>query len=195
MAKFQPTVTIIEAYKDYNAPIDATATTQTLIDNIPQKFLAGLGHIVITNRSGLTRRELRKKIKSRKRKIRMDAVRGVYHGRTSKKPAWIEIYIDQIHVLDLKFCQMIPFFREHSFSEVLYHEIGHHIHTVIHPEYKDPEDVAEKWEAILWRYYIRKKYRYLVPFFRLLYKVSETATFQRFQTKMLADVVESQREK
>ena len=91
MTQFEPSVEIVEYYEDHESPIDATKVTRKLIGSIPQKYLLGLGKIVVTNRSRLTRRELRQKTKSRKRKVRMPHVRGLYHQRTSASPAWVEI--------------------------------------------------------------------------------------------------------
>ena len=192
MPKFEPSVEIIEFYKDYEPPINAIAVTRKLIDNIPQKYLLGLGQIVITNRSGLSRREMRKKVRSRKRKVSMDRVRGFYHHRTGSSQAWIEIYIDQISDLKYRICQKVPFLRERVFSEILYHEIGHHIHTVIYPEHREREDVAEEWEAKLWwRYYVKKKYWYLLPLLRLGGKLYRSRMYQRFYQRLTDDLIES----
>lgn len=195
MTTLKPSVEIIESYKDYEPPIDAKAVTRKLIENIPQKYLLGLGQIVITNQSGLPRRELRKKVTSRKRKLSMDRIRGFYHYRTASSPAWIEIFLDQIVTLELGFYQKIPFLREQAFSGVLYHEIGHHIHTVHHPEYRECEDIAEEWKAKLWRQYVKKKYWYLLPLLRLLSKVYYSRVYQRFEKKVMADVMEGQRKR
>ena len=195
MTKFVPSVEIIEYYEDYEPPIDATKTTRKLIDNIPQKYLLGLGKIVITNRSRLAQRELQKKTKSRKRKVSMTNVRGLYHHRTFASPAWVEIFIDRISDLKHGFYQKIPFLRERVFSEVLYHEIGHHIHTVIHPEHRDPEDVAEEWEAKLWwRYYVKKKYWYLLPLLRLGVKLYRSQIYQRFYQRFYQNLLEDVKE-
>ena len=64
MNKPEPSVEIVEYYKDYEPPIDAAKVVRKLIDNIPQKYLLGLGKIVITNQSSLSQRQLRKKSKS-----------------------------------------------------------------------------------------------------------------------------------
>ena len=42
-------------------------------------------------------------------------------------------------------------------SPVLFHELGHHVHT-LRPEFRDKEDVAEKWQARLEADYFRKQY-------------------------------------
>lgn len=39
----------------------------------------------------------------------------------------------------------IPLLREISIGEVLYHELGHHIHACARPEHREKEDVADDW--------------------------------------------------
>jgi hypothetical protein len=48
-------------------------------------------------------------------------------------------------------------------SDVLYHEIGHHIHAVHEPTYQQREDIANCWRRELWRQFLRKRYWYLFP--------------------------------
>ena len=48
-------------------------------------------------------------------------------------------------------------------GEVIFHEVGHHIHTTKVAEHKDRERVARRWGGRLCgRYYIRR-YWYLMP--------------------------------
>jgi len=49
------------------------------------------------------------------------------------------------------------------FADVLYHEVGHHIHATRRPEYRDKEDVAEAWSAKLSRGFFQSRYWYLFP--------------------------------
>ena len=37
--------------------------------------------------------------------------------------------------------------RDIGFGHVLFHEIGHHIHNTVRPEYDEKEDVADKWDG------------------------------------------------
>lgn len=55
---------------------------------------------------------------------------------------------------------MLRFMRP---SDVLYHEIGHHISKVHRPEHASRENVAENWSRKLWRRFIRQRYWYLFP--------------------------------
>jgi hypothetical protein len=53
--------------------------------------------------------------------------------------------------------------RDIELSEVLYHEIGHHIHRVHKPLYEGKEDVADKWSRKLSSKFIRDRDWYLFP--------------------------------
>jgi hypothetical protein len=48
-------------------------------------------------------------------------------------------------------------------AQTLYHEIGHHIHYTIRPEYKEKEDVADRWSKKLTAKFLRRKYWYIIP--------------------------------
>jgi hypothetical protein len=50
-------------------------------------------------------------------------------------------------------------------SEVLFHELGHHIHRVHRPEYEGRENVAGKWSERLGRKFMSGRYWYLFPIF------------------------------
>jgi hypothetical protein len=63
------------------------------------------------------------------------------------------------------------FWRDGSFGDVLFHEIGHHIHATVRPEHREKEDVAEDWRKKLWGNFGRKKYWYLVPIAKPLSKL------------------------
>ena len=54
----------------------------------------------------------------------------------------------------------IPFMRTAVFGHVLFHEIGHPIHRLIRPEYKEKEGVANKWAGRVNPNFMRKKYWY-----------------------------------
>jgi hypothetical protein len=61
--------------------------------------------------------------------------------------------------------------RELVFGEVLYHELGHHAHT-IRPEYREKEDVADSWGVRLSVNHLRQSYW-------LLYRVLRVAGILR----------------
>jgi hypothetical protein len=47
--------------------------------------------------------------------------------------------------------------------ELLFHQLGHHIHRVHRPEYEGKENVADKWSKRLTRKFMSKRYWYLLP--------------------------------
>jgi hypothetical protein len=57
-------------------------------------------------------------------------------------------------------------------GEVLFHEIGHHIHYTQAPEFREREDVAEDWKKRLSKIYFRKRYWYFLPIAYMLYPFS-----------------------
>lgn len=157
------TVEVKEAYQNYTPPIDASALVQELLCTVPDKYLTGLGCVVLTNTAGLSRRDRVGKVWSRKRKFDKSSVLGRYHRRSGNSSPYIELRVDRI-VLGLNgFPIRIPMLREIVFGHVLFHEIGHHIHGTVRPEYDEREDVADKWAGKLNGNFIRKKYRYAVP--------------------------------
>jgi hypothetical protein len=181
-------VEILELYNNYEPPINATAVTRKLIDNIPQKYLVGLRRIVITNSSGLLRKELRKKVTARKRKYSVSEVRGFYYHQTGGSPAWIEIFVDKIVEYRVGFFRKLPPLREIALSKVLYHELGHHIHKVLAPEHREQEDVADEWQKKLSSFYVQKKYWYLLPVLLLAAWFNQTKLYKQYEAKILEDV-------
>lgn len=129
-----------------------------MLDSIPKKYLDGLSEVVLTNTSGMSRERRRSVTKSRKRKIRMLNARGLYHPAWQREPAWIEIFVDNtIRGWEKGIWLRLPFIREGKLGDVLFHEVGHHIHFTIRPEYKEREDVADTWKAKLQRNYNRSR--------------------------------------
>lgn len=69
--------------------------------------------------------------------------------------------------------------RDVCFGRVLFHEIGHHIHATMRPEYGDEEDVADIWVKKLAITFMRKKYWFLMPVARPLARLIEILTRSR----------------
>ncbi len=153
---------IREFYNGYRPPRYAFKTVQTLLRSVPEKYLVGLECIVLTNQSGHPRRYRLGKVKSRKWRFPQSLVIGRYHPAHPGGRAWIELFIDKLTVAVSQY-SWIPFIREVVFAHVLFHEIGHHIHTTVAPEHHEKEDVADSWRGKLTWNFVRKKYWYLVP--------------------------------
>jgi len=157
-------VTITEAYRDYTSSIDVTAVIRKLLESVRPNYLRGLDCIVLTNLSGQPRKRRLGKVTSRGRRIPKARVAGFYHQEWQGKPPWIELYVDQILNRGRNLPLWIPLFRDQLFADALFHEIGHHIHFAIRPEYREKEDVADYWKRKLDGYFLRKRHWYLLPF-------------------------------
>src|SRR5208282_707519 len=108
--------------------------------------------------------------KSRGRKVRIKQAGGLYHPATQQRGAWIEIFVDNVlNRWGRGWLSRTNWFRETELSEVLFHEIGHHIHYTVRPEHREKEDVADIWKARLRRNYIRQRYRWARFFVSLLH--------------------------
>ena len=84
--------------------------------------------------------------------------RGLYHAQWKGTPAWIEMFVNNIVEAFPPMLFRVPLFRDMVFAEVLYHEVGHHIHRTVRPEYQEREDVADKWRGVLWWSFFRRRY-------------------------------------
>jgi hypothetical protein len=159
-------IRINENYRDYSPPFDATKSIRRLLDPVPEKYLVGLGSIVLSNFSGLSRSGRTGKLVSRKRRIAKSQTLGYYQQGWKGQPAYIELYIDKI-VESLKRDRIpiwIPAVRDVCFGAVFYHELGHHAHRMVKPQYREREDVADDWSVKFIAKFIRKRYWYAVPF-------------------------------
>jgi len=56
---------------------------------------------------------------------------------------------------------LLPIFKYLAMSDTLYHEIGHHIHNCLKPEYSDKEKKAEYYNKLFSRKMGRKRFWYL----------------------------------
>ena len=74
----------------------------------------------------------------------------------------------------------VPFLRTLIFGHVLFHELGHHIHRLIRPEYKEKEGVANKWAGKLNANFIRKKYWYAMFVIRPGFKLYKSMRRRRW---------------
>lgn len=83
---------------------------------------------------------------------------GRYHRGEKGKNAWIEIFVDRIFDgWERGFWLKLPLVRDFLLAPVLFHEIGHHVHARIRPEFQEREDVADRWQVKLETIYYRKE--------------------------------------
>ncbi len=159
--------TIVESYRDFEPPENFRQTVETLLKFVPTKYLLGLKTIVLTNRAALSRDRRRKKTWSRNRKMRVADALGSYTRPGRSSPASVWLYVDNMVSAmvgeDFSWWNRGPFFRYLGVSEVLYHEIGHHIHSVHEPIYDGRENVAEDWKRRLQEDFFREFFGVSLP--------------------------------
>lgn len=171
-------VKIVEEYYNYRPPVRMYGSVQVLLRNVPEEHLEGLSTITLTN-SDYMRKAVPGKYTQEKRRFRAADCRGMY----SSGRIWL--ILDQICDHDL--FMIIPPVRTFFLGEVLYHEIGHHIHAMQQPGFrKEKEEFADEWRDKLMETFLRQRYWYLrgilklfAPLIRPLYRklqrsVSET---------------------
>lgn len=160
--EIQARPSITTAFSGHEPSFDVVSIVQRIIDSVPEKYLQGLTEVVLTNAEGLSRKRRRSVTKSRGRKVRIRRVRGLYHPASRQHGAWIEIFVDNtLNRRGDSWLGRITWFRETELSDVLFHEIGHHIHFTISPEYREKEDVADIWKVRLQRNYNRRHHKLL----------------------------------
>jgi hypothetical protein len=172
---------VIEDYRGYAPPFDVKADVEKMVGSVPPKFLVGLKEIMLTSTAGLPRKIRRGVTKSRKKKVKMIEAQGLYHPAWNNRPAWIEIFVDNALAGRHKgsFWWLLP--RDLHLQNVVFHEIGHHIHFAVRPEHREREDVADVWKLRLIRNYNRQHHRLLraalrttrfffKPFYRAFYR-------------------------
>jgi hypothetical protein len=64
-------------------------------------------------------------------------------------------------VKGISYHPFVPFGRTACFANVLFHEIGHHVHATVRPEFREKEDVADDWGKKFMANYFRKHYWYI----------------------------------
>jgi hypothetical protein len=173
--------TIVESYRDFEPPSNFRQDVETLLRYVPPKYLVGLKTIILTNRAGLTRDKRKQKVWSRNRKLRVADSLGSYSRAQKSSPATVWLYVDNIVRSQDTWWKRAPLLRHLTSGDVLYHEIGHHIHTVHRPIHEGRENVAEDWSRKLKANFLRKHYWYLFP---ALYVLARTVVpiFKRFKS-------------
>ncbi|GJM26635.1 MAG: hypothetical protein DHS20C16_30500 [Phycisphaerae bacterium] len=180
-------IDIVESYKHYAPPIRVRAVVERLVARMPDRYKWGLKTIVLTDSASISRNERNRKVRRNGKRYLKSECLGMYFQKWKGEPAWIRLIIDNI----LKDCpwyvSRIPIVQDIVIGQVLYHELGHHIHATSKPEYKDKEDVADRWSGKLMVAYMRKQYWYLTPIFVTVAHIMKffrriRAKFKRYKT-------------
>jgi hypothetical protein len=164
-------VRILEEYYNYRPPVRVYRSVEVLLRYVPEEHLNGLRTITITN-SEYMGKALKGKFIQDKRRFRASDCRGMYWNNQ------IWLILDQICEVDT--FMIIPAVRTILIGEVLYHEIGHHIHKIEQPGFrKDKEAFADEWRDKLMQTFVRQRYWYLLGVLKLFLPV-----FRRLHSKL-----------
>lgn len=156
-------IKVVECYRNYSPAFDVSEPVRQLLSHVPGKYLAGLQSITLTNSQG-TRHLRRGKTRVLKRRVKLADCRGLY--RTGQ----IMLLIDQILLDYPHYLLRLPFFRAYLVGEVLYHEIGHHIHRTRKGDLRNKETVADEWKDRFLSSFMSRRYWY-VAFVAIPYQV------------------------
>lgn len=180
------------SFSGYEPPFDPEPLVRRMLDSVPRKYLVGLKSVVLTNSNGLSRKRRRSRIKRRARKVSFANARGAYHPAYRGHPPWIEIFVDNCLRGYEKWWwwHKIPLLRDPLLSEVLFHEIGHHIHFTVRPEHREKEDVADVWKVRLERSYNQQRHRWIgitVRMIRPIFGKYLSRLFEKFYAQQLKE--------
>ena len=159
--KFQPV--IIEAYQGYAPSFNVAKLIRQMIGEVPPRFLVGLKSVVLTNKTALARRDRERKLLSRGKRVVQGDTLGYYSEAWKGEPARITLLVDNIEKQCSRRWSRLGFFKSSIFSDVFFHELGHHIHRVHRPRYEEREDVANKWSKKLSVRFMASRYWYMLP--------------------------------
>jgi hypothetical protein len=178
---------IIENYRDFEPPRQVRPLIEDLLNAVPSQYLLGLKTILLTNQKALSRDQRRQKVSGRKGKYNLAEARGAYYQATRSSPAYVLLLVDNILSAWPSWMLRVPYLRHMMLSEVLYHEIGHHIHAVHQPVHDGKENVAEDWKRILKRVFRREHFWYLRPLAypggKMLRLILKSAWYKKLEKK------------
>jgi hypothetical protein len=155
---------IVEQYFEYSPPVRVYGSVRLLLRGVPEEYLSGLHKVTLTN-SARQRRLYRGKRWADNRRFRVANSRGFYRN------GQIELSIDQILLEYPELFLLFPPFKNFLIAQTLYHEIGHHIHKLQSPGFRNGEEFADEWRDKLLRVFLRR-YWYLAPVFRICFTVA-----------------------
>ena len=151
---------IVEQYQDYAPPVRVNEAVRLLLRHVPAEHLEGLHTIVLTNSASLLT-SLKGKFTAGGERFRAADRRGFYwNGR-------IFLVMDQIFRDYPEALLLVPMIKTLAIGEVLYHEVGHHIHRLVQPGYRDNKEAfADEWKDELLLAFVNKRYWYMAIIIR-----------------------------
>ena len=154
---------VVERLGDFEPIVDPVAMVRALLACVPPEYLNGLDRVVLSHTSTFARTRRRQQTYSRGHKVLTAQSRGMYHAAYKGEPAWIEIIVDNVlpERAAYRWIGALVWPRwlgDYIVSEVLYHELGHHIHRTLKPEHREQEDIADEWQKKLTRAMMRSRH-------------------------------------
>jgi hypothetical protein len=156
-------VPLREDYADYAPPSWVRSTVNRLLSSLSDAHVAGLSAVVLTESAKISDGKSRRVAG---KKYRLNACLGLYRPRRGGEPPAIFLIVDNI--LDQERLPRLQIARDVALGEVLFHEVGHHLHATIGSHASGNEAAAEAWERRLSRLHLRKRYWYLRPVVKAL---------------------------
>lgn len=153
---------IVVAFQNYSPPFNAEKAIRRMLRIVPPKYLWGLHAFVLTNVGALSHKEREQRGLGRGRSPQRESL-GYYSQAWKGQPARVTLLIDNLEKQWGRTWLRVGIVRDLALSELLYHELGHHIRRLHVPEYEEKENVAEKWSDRLSRKFARERFWYLLP--------------------------------
>ena len=147
-------VRISENYRGWKPPLDATRVVDRLLRRLPARTIAGLGLVVLTCSGRMSRHRRRELTRWRRRKVKISDCLGLYHHASRGDRPWIELFVDNITGACPPALLRLPPMQDLLVGDVLFHELGHHIHFTQRPEHVHTESVAERLQGELLRRHV-----------------------------------------
>lgn len=166
-------VKIEEIYSGNKPTINIYNIVKNLMKYVPEKYFGGLKKIIIKNNT-------------HENKKSKDKILGSYFHQSRNNPAYIELYIDEI--IDSKWPSILLFFPLIKYlliANILYHEIGHHIHRMHKKKYSNPEKEADDWHKELIHNFLEERYIFVYPFYKKLKFLTKTSVYNLINKKDL----------
>ncbi|MDA8021287.1 MAG: hypothetical protein MPN21_27955 [Thermoanaerobaculia bacterium] len=150
-------VKVVCAFGDYKPPRGLPKMIGEAMALVPERYLAGLELILLRDSSSLRPSKAKQSLGRGRRRGPRSRTRGVYIHANKEAGAQIELYIDNIFRGVKRILLYAPGVKATHLVPVLYHEVGHHIHSSRSIP-KNREAVAEEYSEEFSKLYYRHKY-------------------------------------
>lgn len=151
-----------EDYRDYRPPKWVEKSIRRLLQSLSSAHVGGLSAIVLTESSKVGKGRA---ARARGRKYQLRECLGFYRRAHAGEPAAVFLIVDNILQSRPQF-HWLQFARDAMLGDVLYHEVGHHLHATVGSHAAGGETAAEAWKTRLGRLHFRRRYWYLRPLAR-----------------------------